>query len=661
VSAADSQLDSAALRRLAALALDAADELEVSGTDPHSRASYHLFGTPSPLRWRADIKTRHAGVGAPRLSSSMGVPSIVTMTDVQSPDPDDGLSDEAKGKIRAAAKKYEESRKNPKPDHFGLFHPVYKVLNAIRWSRVVKKLPLRITNPLSYVLHVIVIYDTYRRMLTGEDPFADPFVVRPGQRVSMPAIFLVELFPPSEIDNLKRSLRRNKWSSTQIKQYVELGPALEEARSGHGLQWWRLGAVARRGSRRYYPDASIRRLPRNFDGVDLKAVQIGQGLTAVMARIDLTDRGAAKLNETWHRLFLPRIDWGKWGGAWPQAQGEKWTAFQKTQEARAALHKQARRWLRRQCPGVFATNGYPQPLIDILLFDGLDATFEKRTDEGTSDALRALGLSSSSLIERSDQLPTMVMTKADTRSDSRMDQRGTWSLWGGRDTVYEAFSEVFQAYGLQARDSSVAYWVEKAAESYFIRLAISELLSLSQIRYASMRDTARRSHAQYPMKHLRQLRSNLLTQSLDLSTIDRDVRDHNKPGWRIDRAKFTLEDTAWSAANLAMHGYKAQKPINLNKDLIKRQTRMLEALAVADRDYREILASAASLTSSMRSLRAGTIALCVALASLVVAGMALLLTDAPDHSQLDVILEWVTARADTISQWFSQSHGAQAK
>lgn len=577
------------------------------------------------------------------------------MADAQLPDSLDDLPDEAQQRIRAAVAKYEESRKNPKPDHYGVLDPVYRVLQAIRWSRIVKKLPLWITNPLSYVLHVISIYDSYRRMLTGENPFADPFVVRPGRCVSMPAIFLIEFFPPSEIDSLKRSLRRNKWNSTQIKKYIEPGPALEEARSGHGLQWWRLGSIARRGSACYYPETSIRRLPKNIDGIDLKAVQIGQGLTAVLVRVDLTDRGAGKLNDTWHRLFLPRIDWGRWGAAWPQAQGAKWTAFRKTQEARGVLHKQARRWLRKQCPGVFASNGYPQPLIDILLFDGLDATFEKRTDQDTSDALRALGLTTSALIERSDQLPQMVMEKADTRSDSRMEQRGTWSLWGGRDKIYEAFSKVFKSYGLQARDSSVTYWVQTAAESYFIRLAISELLSLSQIRYASMRDAARRNHARYPMKHLRQLRFSLLTQSLDLSTIDRDVRYHNKSGWRVDPAKFTLEDTPWSAADLQTHGYKVPKPINLNKHLIKRQTRMLEALAVADRDYREILTSAASLTSSMRSLRVGTIALCVALASLVVAGMTLLLTNAPDHSQLDVILEWITTRADTINWWFSQS------
>jgi hypothetical protein len=138
------------------------------------------------------------------------------------------------------------------------------------------------------------------------------------------------------------------------------------------------------------------------------------------------------------------------------------------------------------------------------------------------------------------------------------------------------------------------------------------------------------------MKHLKQLRSSLLSQSLDLSTIDRDVRQHNERGWRVDRAKFTLEDTPWAARRAADHGFQARMPINLNKLLIRRQKRMLKALAVADRDYREILTSAASLTSSMQTLRTGTAALWVALVSLTVtaftlavAALALLLTEAP--------------------------------
>jgi hypothetical protein len=100
-------------------------------------------------------------------------------------------------------------------------------------------------------------------------------------------------------------------------------------------------------------------------------------------------------------------------------------------------------------------------------------------------------------------------------------------------------------------------------------------------------------------------------------------------------------------------------PINLNKLLIRRQKRMLKALAVADRDYREILTSAASLTSSMQTLRTGTAALWVALVSLTVtaftlavASLALLLTEAPKHSQWDVVAQWIHAHFHLVAQWF---------
>jgi hypothetical protein len=47
VSAADVELDAAALRRLAILALDAADELESLRTNPHSRAALAALDVPT--------------------------------------------------------------------------------------------------------------------------------------------------------------------------------------------------------------------------------------------------------------------------------------------------------------------------------------------------------------------------------------------------------------------------------------------------------------------------------------------------------------------------------------------------------------------------------------------------------------------------------------
>jgi hypothetical protein len=81
------------------------------------------------------------------------------------------------------------------------------------------------------------------------------------------------------------------------------------------------------------------------------------------------------------------------------------------------------------------------------------------------------------------------------------------------------------------------------------------------------------------------------------------------PWWRYDDAKFFLQDSPWMLTDLQEHGIQSEDPLNLNETMASDQTKMLESLTAADRDYREILTAAASLISSLQSLRAGLVAL----------------------------------------------------
>lgn len=555
-------------------------------------------------------------------------------------------------KVRAAAAELNAKLKDPnrpKKDHYGRFDPIYRILRAIRRSRIGKKMPDVIMKPISYLMHVIAIHDGYNKMLTGQNPFADPFIVPISEHVTVPAFFVIELFTPSVAGNLSKAMRKNKWNSGLIKAYPEPSSELvEEARSGTRTGWWLMGSIARRGASGFYPDASRQKLPATFDAVEFKGVQVGEGVTALIARFDLSDQGARRLDTVWHSLYQPGIDWGRWGGPWPQAQGAKWVAFRETQLARGALHHEARLWLRKFCPGVFASNEQPQPLIDVLLFDELDGAFAAPPSEQVSDNLRALGLSSGPTIEKSKQLPGMILTPAEVGCDSKMEHRATWSLWGRRSTLVDKLSELRRGLGLDGSDGAIVHCIDRAIQSYFILLSISQLLRVSQVRYSVLRDTARDMRGVYHMKHLEALRSSLLTLSLDLSSIDRDVRSYNQHGWRHDPAQFRLEYVPWLAERDVKQGFGILC-INQNKDLRTQQIKMLKTLATADGDYRQILTSAASLTSSMQTLRSGRVAVWVSLASLVVAATALLLSSPPEHSQLDNAVGWLQAACHWVA------------
>jgi hypothetical protein len=95
-------------------------------------------------------------------------------------------------------------------------------------------------------------------------------------------------------------------------------PTLDEARSGDGWRWSNLGKVVRRGSNVMVGDAVRRKMPKVFDRVELKALQISQGITAVMAKFDLNEAAISRLDDAWHREYQPEMYWGKRGGEWPR-------------------------------------------------------------------------------------------------------------------------------------------------------------------------------------------------------------------------------------------------------------------------------------------------------------------------------------------------------
>lgn len=186
------------------------------------------------------------------------------------------------------------------------------------------------------------------------------------------------------------------------------------------------------------------------------------------------------------------------------------------------------------------------------------------------------------------------------------------------------------------RTSSISHYVQDAIEDYFLRLSISEMLDVCQGRYASMRDAARQ-HGQ-----LERLRANLLTLSVDMSSIDRDIRAYNERGWQRDYAQFFFEEAPFLVAEDDASGVESHKSINMNEYLLNEQMGMLETLRAADNDYRGILTAAASLTSSLQSIRLAKTAIWVAITSLCVAAVTLVITDISKHSVFGIVAYWLS-------------------
>lgn len=140
------------------------------------------------------------------------------------------------------------------------------------------------------------------------------------------ALVVVETFPPNQAARLESALRRLGCNDPLGLLRGARRPELE-ARSGAGVPWWRLAVLTCTAAPPSRSAAHRRRVPAEFDEIEISAVRIGEGLCAVLA--------------TFHTGGVP-------------ARG-----------SRARLHAAARRWFGTELPGFFAGNDEPQPLLEL--------------------------------------------------------------------------------------------------------------------------------------------------------------------------------------------------------------------------------------------------------------------------------------------------------
>ncbi|WP_431863942.1 hypothetical protein [Microbacterium algeriense] len=471
------------------------------------------------------------------------------------------------------------------------------------------------------------------------------------EHVTVAGLWLVELFPPTELPALERAIARNGWDKRRPFTLEEEGnrEALTRARSGGGSTWWRVASLVRKGSSWFVPDGIHTDLPPMFEAVELKAIQVGDGLTAVVSEFHLSAAAASSLDKEWHAPHEPFMRFPR--GTRPQNYDRHWGAFWKVQTARSSLHGEARSWLASRVPGYFGRRHVPQPLLDLLLLDKLDPTraepanISRDTSVHRSNALRALALDSHSpYLLISDALPKMLLATTSPALHKAMGEVPTWTLWGKRDAIVKAMGkDPLAGYGGEA-DRAIADRLVGRMQNLFVMLAASELLTIAAREQAEVRDRAASIHGKFRPKALRELRRSFLTLSLDLASMQRDVkRFWQRPWYWEGDAKFFYTLTAREQRADREVGRKAKDPIEFNSSVRERQEELFSSLIDSDRDLRDILSTVASLGASADSFKLGRSALVVAIVSLIVAVGTILMADISDTSILGSLLDAVRA------------------
>lgn len=424
--------------------------------------------------------------------------------------------------------------------------------------------------------------------LTGaEHPPVDPsvheFTVPRSEYVTVPGLIVAEVFPPSEAMQLQKALVRLR---CRDRRNLLRGDD-HQIPAGTASAWWRLAAIGAAGGMSTMPAGQDRHLPVEFAEIELGAARIGEGFCAVVATFHPTDAARRRVDDIWHRNH--------------HHDASGLAAQRLTHNARRSLHDAARRWLAAELPGFFAANDQPQPLIEVMLVDRPAAPGGTHSPTGpTGPGPLAMNLERTSPCR-----------------DRRPDAARTWTLWGDRRDIDAAL-----APSTTTDDGTIVRCVARTSRDHLVRLAISEQLSVYLARYARMRDHAHSRAGFVRIKHLEDQRDNLLSLSLNISTIDRAVRAYNE-NYRRRCA--------------SSHDIAAQQLTTDQRD-------MLDQLKEADEQYRTILPVSASLASSMQALRASRIARWIASMSLVVSLLLLALADTATSPRIATLLQWLTSR-----------------
>lgn len=513
------------------------------------------------------------------------------------------------------------------------------------WPR--RFLPQSARTRLNYWLNWLIPFnEVQRHRVERPDSPMGGISVPEDEHVTMPRLWAVEIFTPSNIDRLEHAIKTHKWDAGRlaVTNREANDELLKRSRSGSGWSWWQLAEIAAPGEPLInFLDGVNQRLPPPFRSVALTAVQIGTGLTAVVGEFTLTPQARSKVDEVWHEVQEPYLLWGR---GRPQPLSRREATYRATRLARKRIHNAARDWLREVCPGSFADDPRGHTVLDLMIFDHVDPWDSPRRETGINHALSALGIGTDIRYRTAPQLAGLVLDVPHDSLTPDLDATRLWGLWGQRDRLSKIFPHIKEDEG--DVDWQVSHRVGNGMRELLVRLSVSDLLQQLLEQHVQSRDLARRSHKKVHKRTLRSLRGLLLTLSLDTTTVVRDLAAYDSRGWRMKAdAQFTVDLEPWMVALDQEQGRKRFSPLDLNTELIKSQRRQAKELRAADAELRAILATVADLTSFLDSLRVQRVAITIAVLSLVVALAALV---GPTR-----LVSWWNMLADLVlSMWIFQ-------
>lgn len=173
-----------------------------------------------------------------------------------------------------------------------------------------------------------------------------------------------------------------------------------------------------------------------------------------------------------------------------------------------------------------------------------------------------------------------------------------------------------------------------------IMVAISEFLTATEAKYALLRDNALSQHGKYRPRALNDLRQSFLSESLNLLAVHRDAVSFANRS--VSRRNVNFQFRKTPREQIRGQQEDEPHPLGLLETLANEHDDRFRALLEADRGYRELFATAASLGASADSYRISRLALWVAIASVGVA-LATIGVELIPAEILESLWKWTTS------------------
>lgn len=442
------------------------------------------------------------------------------------------------------------------------------------------------------------------------DKWSRTLVAPDDVHVSTPAIWVIELFPPSKAAQLDKALADRWWSNDSYRLSFGETPSetAHSARASNGMRWWRLGNLTSREITYWVPNSVKADLPQPFVAVEASVVQIGSSLTAVCAFFRMGDKWAVAADEEWHRDH-PAAIYKPDNRMLPRQLSDK------MREHLLAVHeslfqpqRDARLWMKEHFPGVFAKLKADQPVLELALFKN-SSTSDLLGDDSNL-ILDCFGMHAIDELYAKGRPSLAVRNCQSHFRDSPL--RPYYGLLGEIGSVEQDLQEQLAMYPGQETDNAIAFAINDTARRILLELSLVEYSERLIRTYGSNRDLSEKWYESYSPTHVDALRSFILDNSIDLAEATRDIGAY----FRESKAQAVPLLRRYTRS---VDAARQQDPSDATDEFARKAKRNLEQLVEMDAVYRDVLSTVVSLGTDKRSLEIAWIALVVSIVSLLLA------------------------------------------